>query len=71
MPASVAMYRFHYRFLETVEPDLIPPDYDGTFTRHRWKVRGLGLPDPVLRKLYHGNALAWIPGLKAEIGSLG
>lgn len=68
MPASVAMYHFYYRFLETEDPGLIPPDYDGTFTRYRWKVRGLGLPDKVLRKLYHENALNWIPGLRGDIG---
>lgn len=68
MPASIPLYTFHYRFLETTESDLAPPDYDGTFSRHRWLVRGLGLPDGVLRKLYHGNALAWIPGLRDEAG---
>jgi predicted TIM-barrel fold metal-dependent hydrolase len=26
-------------------------------------VRGLALPAPVLRKLFHDNALVWIPGL--------
>jgi len=32
-------------------------DYDG----HR--VQGLGLPEAVLRKLYHENAVRWIPGI--------
>jgi predicted TIM-barrel fold metal-dependent hydrolase len=27
------------------------------------KVRGLALPDPVLRKLYHDNAVRWFPGV--------
>ncbi|MCF7838521.1 MAG: amidohydrolase [Candidatus Marinimicrobia bacterium] len=67
MPASVAMYAFHWRFLETGDRDLVPPDYDGTFGRYRWKVRGLALPDRTLRKIYHQNALAWIPGLKEEV----
>lgn len=71
MPASVEMYRFHYRFLETREEGLVPPDYDGTFSRHRWTVRGLGLPDPVLQKLYHANALDWIPGLREQWESMG
>jgi predicted TIM-barrel fold metal-dependent hydrolase len=26
------------------------------------KFKGLGLPDPVLRKLYHDNAVRWFPG---------
>ena len=29
-----------------------------------WKLYGLGLPDPVLRKLYNGNARKLMPGLK-------
>jgi len=28
-----------------------------------WKLYGLALPDPVLRKLYYGNALKLLPGL--------
>lgn len=27
------------------------------------KVRGLGLPQSTLRKLYHDNAVKWIPGI--------
>jgi predicted TIM-barrel fold metal-dependent hydrolase len=27
------------------------------------EVRGLGLPEPVLRKLYHANAVRWFPGI--------
>ena len=26
-------------------------------------VKGLGLPEPVLRKLYRANALKWVPGI--------
>jgi predicted TIM-barrel fold metal-dependent hydrolase len=29
-----------------------------------WKIYGMDLPDPVLRKLYSGNALRIVPGLK-------
>lgn len=67
MPASAAMYRYHFRFLETYEEGLIPPDYDGSFGRYRWSVTGLGLPDEVLRKLYHENALRLIPGLREQV----
>jgi len=35
-------------------------EYDGHQTQ------GLGLPPPVLRKLYHGNAVRWIPGTVAK-----
>src|SRR3970282_2167619 len=30
-----------------------------------WKLYGMALPDPVLRKLYHGNALRLVKGLPA------
>ena len=66
MPVSVEMYRFYFRFLETYDEYLIPPDYDGTFDRHRWRVHGLGLPDDVLRKIYFENALNLIPGLRED-----
>lgn len=33
-----------------------------TFEVHGRKVQGLELPEPVLRKLYHDNAVRWIPG---------
>ena len=68
MPASEAMYRCYFRFLETYDEDFIPPDYDGTFGRHRWRIHGLGLPDEVLRKLYHENALKLVPGLARDVG---
>jgi hypothetical protein len=32
-------------------------DYEGR------KYRGLKLPEPVLRKLYHDNAVRWIDGI--------
>jgi predicted TIM-barrel fold metal-dependent hydrolase len=32
------------------------------------KVQGLELPEPVLRKLYHDNAVRWIPGTDAGAG---
>jgi predicted TIM-barrel fold metal-dependent hydrolase len=31
-----------------------------------WKMYGLGLPDPVLKKLYYGNALRIVPGISKE-----
>jgi len=32
-------------------------------TESHQKVRGLGLPQPVLKKLYHDNAARWFPGI--------
>jgi predicted TIM-barrel fold metal-dependent hydrolase len=37
-----------------------------TFNYDGHMVKGLQLPLPVLRKLYHDNAVYWIPGLAAE-----
>jgi hypothetical protein len=33
------------------------------FEYHGHRVEGLNLPNSVLQKLYHDNALRWIPGL--------
>ncbi len=49
------LYRIYYRFLETEDeyfdyaPARIPP-------QGRWKIYGLALPEPILRKVYHQNA---------------
>ena len=50
-----ALYEIYYRFLETEDeyfdyaPAAKPP-------QGRWRIYGLGLPDTVLRKVYHDNA---------------
>lgn len=67
MPASAEMYRCYFRFYETFDEHFASPDYDGTFSRHRWRICGLGLPKPVLRKLYYENALRLIPGLRRDV----
>jgi predicted TIM-barrel fold metal-dependent hydrolase len=56
-PADPAIYRLHYRFLETFDESF---DYGlGPVPRQgRWQVHGLGLPDEVLRKVYRENAAA-------------
>ena len=64
--ASVEMYSCYYRFLETFDDCFYPPDYDGTFDRHRWAICGLGLPKAVLAKIYYKNALKIIPGLRGD-----
>lgn len=67
MPASADMYRCYFRFLETRDEWFAPPDYDGTFARERWRICGLALPDDVLRKVYHENALRLIPNLERDV----
>ena len=63
MPASLEMYRCHFRFLETYDEYFVPPDYDGTFGRYRWHIHGIGLPKNVLKKFYHENILKLLPRL--------
>jgi len=50
-----ALYEIYYRFLETEDeyfdyaPAAVPP-------QGRWRIYGVGLPEPVLRKIYWENA---------------
>jgi predicted TIM-barrel fold metal-dependent hydrolase len=49
------LYEIYYRFLETEDeyfdyaPAPVPP-------QGRWRIYGVGLPDGILKKVYHGNA---------------
>lgn len=56
-----AMFQIYFRFLETLDeyfdyaPSPTPP-------QGRWKIYGIGLPDSILKKVYHNNAaqlLGW------------
>ena len=56
-----AMYQIYFRWLETLDeyfdyaPSRRPP-------QGRWRIYGIGLPDPILKKVYHDNAarlLGW------------
>ena len=50
------LYEIYYRFLETEDeyfdyaPAKVPP-------QGRWRIYGLGLPDELLKKVYHQNAM--------------
>jgi len=50
-----ALYQIYYRFLETEDeyfdysPARVPP-------QGRWRIYGVGLPETILRKIYHDNA---------------
>jgi uncharacterized protein len=48
-----AMYRNHFRWLETGDESF---DYWGYPGQGRWKIYGMNLPDEVLEKIYHKNA---------------
>lgn len=39
----------------------------GTITYQNRKVHGLNLPEAVLRKIYHGNAVTWFPGILGNV----
>jgi predicted TIM-barrel fold metal-dependent hydrolase len=48
-----AMYRNHFRWLETGDESF---DYWGYPGQGRWRIYGMELPDEVLEKIYHKNA---------------
>jgi predicted TIM-barrel fold metal-dependent hydrolase len=56
----------HWRFLETFDENFayaenpFPP-------QGLWNIHGIGLPDDVLRKLYHENAAKLIPGVRERL----
>jgi uncharacterized protein len=64
LESSVDMYRCYFRFLETFDEGFYAPDYDGTFSRARWTICGIGLPDDVLKKVYYQNVINIMPSLK-------
>lgn len=57
------LYEIYYRFLETEDeyfdyaPAPVPP-------QGRWRIYGIGLPEPILKKVYHDNA-ARLLGVRA------
>ncbi|MCA9046344.1 MAG: amidohydrolase family protein, partial [Planctomycetaceae bacterium] len=55
----------HFRFLETWDESF--PYEDNPFPpQGLWNIYGLGLPDDVLKKVYHENAERIIPGVKKK-----
>ena len=55
-------YPYFWRTFETAD------DYFDYYRDYHafWKLYGLGLPDPVLRKLYYQNALRIVPGIPKD-----
>lgn len=53
-------------WLETYARDWRYFATDETFELNGKKVQGLKLPNPVLRKIYHSNALHWMAGIAAN-----
>jgi predicted TIM-barrel fold metal-dependent hydrolase len=53
---------YYWRFLETYDENF--PYSEKEFPPQGfWRIHGLGLPDEVLRKIYHENAIKIIPGV--------
>lgn len=61
MPISAELYRCYFRWLETRDEYFNYPNYEGGWDCTRWRIYGLFLPDEVLKKIYHLNALKVFP----------
>jgi predicted TIM-barrel fold metal-dependent hydrolase len=60
-PPDPSFAAVHYRFLETLDESFAyDPDPDAAPSQGRWAIHGLGLPEPVLRQVYRGNAVRLI-----------
>ena len=61
----------HWRYLETYDEYFSHPAQirtaGGSPGHGRWNISGIGLPDPVLRKVYYQNALRHLPSLRPSI----
>jgi len=53
MHPDAEMYRVTFRLLETEDEHFYPP----YFSQYHWPHYGIGLPEPVLKKIYRENAL--------------
>lgn len=56
----------HWRFLETWD-EYFPYEDNPFPPQGFWNIYGLGLPDDVLRKVYHENAARVIPGIRERL----
>ncbi len=55
-PPDPAVYRLHYRFLESEDEAFDYAPWDAVPPTGRWQISALGLAGPVLDQLYHLNA---------------
>jgi len=58
--------RLYWRFLETWDENFPYSEKDFP-PQGLWNIHGLGLPDDVLKKLYHENAARIIPGIEDRL----
>jgi len=54
---------YYWRFLETYD-EYFPYSEKSPQPQGMWRIYGIGLPDEVLKKIYHENALRILPGVK-------
>ncbi|MEZ6137737.1 MAG: amidohydrolase family protein [Pirellulaceae bacterium] len=63
-------YRLYWRFLETRD-EYFPYSEKEFPPQGLWRIYGVHLPDPVLKKIYHGNAAKILPGIAERIAVYG
>jgi predicted TIM-barrel fold metal-dependent hydrolase len=66
-PWPLERIRLYWRFLETAD-EYFPYSERPFPPQGFWNIYGLDLPDEVLAKLYHQNALRLLPSLKPQMG---
>jgi hypothetical protein len=54
---------YYWRFLETYD-EYLPYSEKSPPPQGMWRIYGIGLPDDVLKKVYHENAIRVVPGLR-------
>ncbi len=54
---------YYWRFLETTDENF-PYSEKSPPPQGLWRIYGIGLPDEVLKKVYHENAIRVVPGLR-------
>jgi predicted TIM-barrel fold metal-dependent hydrolase len=59
--------RLYWRFLETFDENFPYSEKDPP-PQGLWNIHGIGLPDEVLKKLYHENAAKLLPAVKQKLG---
>jgi predicted TIM-barrel fold metal-dependent hydrolase len=62
-PRVAKRLTYHWRFLETMD-EYFPYAENEFPPQGFWNIYGVGLPDDVLRKVYSGNAMRLIPGVR-------
>jgi predicted TIM-barrel fold metal-dependent hydrolase len=65
-PWPEARLRLYWRFLESMDEYF---EYSEKHPRPQgdWQIYGLGLPPSILEKIYHGNAVRIIPGVREKV----